>query len=63
MIDHRIRQQMQMEKEGRDFLGEVNQETFVLKVRRKDYPPGTTWMWALGAAFGPPKKKQERDVA
>ncbi len=67
MIDYRITQQRKMEKEGRHFIEEASHDTFATRCRGKRYPPGSTWMWALQAVYGPPAVKEQyvdrRDAA
>lgn len=57
MKDFRILQSRQVEKEDREFIEETSLEQFNSNVRSKKYPPGSAWFWALGAVFGPARKK------
>lgn len=63
MIDHKERQLSQMHRERRAFIEECGQDTFVLKCRRKEYPAGSTWMWAVGGVFGPVNSAAVREAA
>lgn len=59
MIDHRIRQAQQVEEEGRQFIEETSQEQFAAKSRAKKYDPGSIFLWALGAVYGPKREKSD----
>ena len=60
MIDHRKIQLQQVEREGRDFIEETTHEQFIINAKRKQYPEGSTYRWALGAVYGPPADKRSR---
>lgn len=60
MIDHRKRQLQQVEKEGRDFIEETSLEQAITNAKRKQYPEGSTYRWALGAVYGPPADKRKQ---
>ena len=66
MKDHRRDQLRQVEREGREFIEETTHEQFVTNTKRKLYPVGSTFKWAigpvgtkLGSVYGPPSDKRK----
>lgn len=65
MIDWRIRHIRKAEdlqdKGWRLVADNVALEEFVLRARRKEFRPGTTWFWSIGQVYSPPVAKQESE--
>lgn len=54
MIDHARRQLQIVESEFLYLIEEnVAQDTFYAGVKRRKYPAGARWFWALQAVYGP----------
>lgn len=53
MINWALRQSQQVEKERRRFIEETSLEQAHTKTKRKAYPVGSMFFWALGAVYGP----------
>jgi len=53
MKDHRYLKLSKAEKERRIFIEEVSQDQWILRSRRKQYPAGSIFYWALQAVYGP----------
>ncbi|MGO8242963.1 hypothetical protein [Rhizobium johnstonii] len=54
MIDHARRQLQIVEKEYLHLIEEnVAQDTFYTGVKRRKYPVGARWFWALQAVYAP----------
>lgn len=69
MIDHARRQLAIVEKEYLYLIEEnVSQDTFYAGVKRRKYPVGARWMWALQAVYAPKgaaiiAQDEQKDVA
>ena len=53
MIDHRVSQERKVWTEHRQLLEQTSHEQFLNNCRSKKYPAGATYLWALGAVYGP----------
>lgn len=63
MIDWRIRHTNQandlLRKGWRLIADDISLDEFVLRARRKQFRPGTTWLWAIGQVLEPPAVRGE----
>jgi len=57
MIDWKLRQSQQVEKERRPYIESCTLEQF--RSKAKEYPAGSVYHWALGAVYGPPSDKRK----
>lgn len=63
MIDHRRRQLQIVEREFLYLIeGNVAQDTFYTGVKRRKYPVGARWFWALQAVYGPERPDNEMSI-
>lgn len=53
MIDHRERHLYEVQKERREFIEATSLEQFNTNTKRKQYPTGSVYKWALSAVYGP----------
>lgn len=58
MIDYRLQQSQQVERERRQMVELVSLEQF--RAKANTYEPGSTYFWALGAVYGPPADKRKQ---
>lgn len=53
MIDHRERHLSEVQKERRVFIEATSLEQFNTNTKRKQYPAGSVFKWALSEVYGP----------
>ena len=63
MIDHKEKQLHEVRKERRRFIESTSLEQFATNSKRKQYPAGSTFKWALSAVYGPEGSADQRDAA
>ena len=63
MIDHAKRQLQIVEREFLYLIEEnVAQDTFYAGVKRRKYPVGARWFWALQAVYAPERPDNEMSI-
>lgn len=63
MIDHRVRQERQVWTERRQLIEHTSHKQFQNNCRSKKYPAGATYLWALGAVYGPVGSAARKEAA
>lgn len=63
MIDHRERHLYEVQKERREFIEATSLEQFNTNTKRKQYPTGSVWKWALSAVYGPIGSADKKEAA
>lgn len=53
MIDHKERQRYEVRKDRRALIEATSLEQFNTNAKRKVYPAGSVWKWALSEVYGP----------
>lgn len=54
-----IRKAAELEDKGWRLVADnIALDDFVLRARRKQFRPGTTWLWAIAQAWSPPAPRE-----